>query len=121
MLAKTALENVEVLDAGAGFGQYDFFMFRKYPNWNILAVDVKDEQVADCNEFFGKLKNSKVNFIVGDLTQYKKEQRHMLVETLVLIAIIPGILEIFFGEFLNPILPFAILLMVFVFVSVNSI
>ena len=46
------------------------------------------------------------------LTQYKREQRHMLVETLVLIAIIPGILEIFFGEFLNPILPFAILLMV---------
>ncbi len=47
------------------------------------------------------------------LTQYKKEQRHMLVETLVLIAIIPGILEIFFGEYLNPILPFAVLIMVF--------
>ena len=77
--AKTAPENVEVLDAGAGFGQYDYYMTRKYPNWNILAIDVKEEQVADCNEFFGKLKNSKVKFIVGDLTQYQKEDSYNLV------------------------------------------
>ena len=77
--AKTAPENVEVLDAGAGFGQYDYYMTRKYPNWNILAIDVKDEQVADCNDFFGKLKNPKVKFIVGDLTQYQKENTYDLV------------------------------------------
>ena len=77
--AKTAPENVEVLDAGAGFGQYDYYMTQKYPNWNILAIDVKDEQVADCNKFFGQLKNQKVKFIVGDLTQYQKEDSYNLV------------------------------------------
>lgn len=77
--AKTAPQNVEVLDAGAGFGQYDYYMTRKYPNWNILAIDVKEEQVADCNNFFGKLKNPKVKFIVGDLTQYQKENSYNLV------------------------------------------
>ena len=77
--AKTAPENVEVLDAGAGFGQYDYYMTRKHPNWNILAIDVKEEQVADCNNFFGKLKNPKVKFIVGDLTQYQKADSYNLV------------------------------------------
>jgi 2-polyprenyl-3-methyl-5-hydroxy-6-metoxy-1,4-benzoquinol methylase len=77
--ARNAPPNVEVLDAGAGFGQYDYFMIRKYPKWNILAIDVKDEQVADCNEFFGKLKNQNVKFIVGDLTKYQKENTYNLI------------------------------------------
>ena len=77
--AKTAPDNTEVLDAGAGFGQYTYYMSRKHRNWKILAVDVKEEQVADCNHFFEKLDNSNVNFIVGDLTQYKKEDTYNLV------------------------------------------
>lgn len=68
-----------ILDAGAGFGQYTYWMSRRFSQANILAVDVKDEQVADCNKFFSELKNDKVKFIVGDLTKYVNPEAYDLV------------------------------------------
>ncbi|MBL4578450.1 MAG: hypothetical protein JKX74_08260, partial [Flavobacteriales bacterium] len=41
-----------ILDAGAGFGQYSYYLSGINKSWNILSVDVKDEQVGDCNKFF---------------------------------------------------------------------
>src|SRR3974390_3355338 len=37
-------EAVSVLDAGAGFGQYTYWLHKHNPSWKILSVDVKDEQ-----------------------------------------------------------------------------
>ena len=71
--------DVQVLDAGAGFGQYTFWLHRKHPSWNILAVDVKEEQVADCNRFFSAIGGSNVKFTVGDLTTYVKLNYYDLV------------------------------------------
>ncbi|MFO7869782.1 MAG: class I SAM-dependent methyltransferase [Bacteroidales bacterium] len=69
--ARQAPQDSFVIDAGAGFGQYVFFMSRKYPSWNIVGVDVKDEQVADCNEFFAKIeKKDSVQYVRKDLTEY---------------------------------------------------
>ena len=45
----------EILDAGTGFGQYSYWMIRQFKNCNILAVDVKEEQVEDCNRFFSSI------------------------------------------------------------------
>jgi 2-polyprenyl-3-methyl-5-hydroxy-6-metoxy-1,4-benzoquinol methylase len=73
-------ENINILDAGAGFGQYSFWMWKHFKNCSILAVDVKEEQVADCNNFFnqiGAVQN--VNFIVDDLTIFKRESLYDLV------------------------------------------
>jgi len=39
----------KVLDAGMGFGQYSWWMARRFPSWKITAADIKSEQVADCN------------------------------------------------------------------------
>jgi SAM-dependent methyltransferase len=61
-----------VLDAGAGFGQYVYFMSTLNPNWNILAVDVKDEQVADCNAFFKTIGKHAVRFQTADLTRFRE-------------------------------------------------
>ena len=44
--------NLQILDAGAGYGQYSFWLNQRVPNADILAVDVKEEQVADCNKCF---------------------------------------------------------------------
>jgi len=77
--SKSIKGEVNVLDAGAGFGQYTYNMSAKHPDWKIQAVDVKYEQVEDCNRFFSKLDNPNVNFIVGDLTKYKKEDTYNLV------------------------------------------
>ena len=68
-----------ILDAGAGFGQYTYWLNRKNPNWKILSVDVKEEQVADCNNFFKQIGANNVRFEVGDLTKYVKANSYDLV------------------------------------------
>jgi 2-polyprenyl-3-methyl-5-hydroxy-6-metoxy-1,4-benzoquinol methylase len=69
------LENkkLEILDAGMGFGQYTYYMAKKLPQSNILAVDVKEEQVEDCNQFFRSIGYKNVKAEVEDLTKYVKE------------------------------------------------
>lgn len=63
--------NANILDGGSGFGQYTYYLSTISKNWNISAVDIKTEQVEDCNQFFGKLGLSKrVSFFEADLTKY---------------------------------------------------
>ncbi len=73
--AVNAPNNARILDAGAGFGQYVFFMSKLNSLWQITGVDVKQEQVADCNAFFQKIGVSqRVQYVEGDLTQYVSPQ-----------------------------------------------
>ena len=58
-----------ILDAGSGFGQYSFYMASKNRNYSIDAIDVKDDQITDCNQFFAKCNLKNAKFAVGDLTQ----------------------------------------------------
>ncbi len=71
-------EGVNILDAGAGFGQYSYWMTKKFPKANILAVDVKDEQVADCNNFFHQIGKTNVKFEVADLTKFVQPEKYDL-------------------------------------------
>lgn len=58
-----------VLDAGSGFGQYTWRMSRMNRRWTIRAVDINEEQIADCNYFFTRTGLSdRVSFRTGDLT-----------------------------------------------------
>ncbi|MCK9449555.1 MAG: class I SAM-dependent methyltransferase [Bacteroidales bacterium] len=59
----------QVLDAGSGFGQYSYFMARKFPQWKITSLDVKEEQIIDCNQFFRQIGLHQVRFEVADLTE----------------------------------------------------
>jgi 2-polyprenyl-3-methyl-5-hydroxy-6-metoxy-1,4-benzoquinol methylase len=69
-----------ILDAGSGFGQYVYTMAVMSPNWKIKGVDVKDEQVADCNHFFGRIgKQEQVHFEVADLTQFNEPDTYDLI------------------------------------------
>jgi len=70
---------LSILDAGAGFGQYSFWMQKHFKNCCILSVDVKEEQVADCNSFFKRIGADNVRFEVADLTAFKKENTFDLV------------------------------------------
>ncbi len=58
-----------LFDAGSGFGQYSYFLARRYPHAAIHAVDVKDEQIADCSAFFPRCGLTNISFAVEDLTQ----------------------------------------------------
>ena len=64
---------LRILDAGAGFGQYSYWMTNRFPKAKIFSVDVKDEQVADCNNFFQQIGRTNVHFEVADLTKFVKE------------------------------------------------
>ena len=68
-----------IYDAGAGFGQYTYWLSSKSKKWNITAIDGKDEQVADCNAFFSKIGRTQVKFEVGDVTKFTKADTFELV------------------------------------------
>ncbi len=76
---KTATGKVSVLDAGSGFGQYSYYLSNLLPACEILAVDVKEEQVADCNNFFKSIGKNNVQFEVADLTKFVKPDSYDLV------------------------------------------
>lgn len=56
-----------MLDAGSGFGQYSYYCARRFPGLSITAVDVKEDQIRDCTEFFHSRGLSRVTFRVEDL------------------------------------------------------
>jgi len=59
-----------ILDAGSGFGQYSYYLSGLNPGWKVKGVDVKEEQIADCNDFFGKAGRQNAHFEVADLTRF---------------------------------------------------
>lgn len=76
---KNAPANPKILDAGMGFGQYTFYMAKRMPNAQILAVDVKEEQIADCSNFFKQINYHHVTFQIADLTQFHVAPQYDLV------------------------------------------
>ncbi len=68
-----------ILDAGSGFGQYDFYLASRNKNWEIKGLDVKQEQVDDCNNFFSKIKLNNALFAFGDLTKLSETDKYNMV------------------------------------------
>jgi 2-polyprenyl-3-methyl-5-hydroxy-6-metoxy-1,4-benzoquinol methylase len=68
-----------ILDAGSGFGQYSYFLTGLNPFWFVDAVDVKDEQITDCNIFFSRVGRKNVLFEKADLTQFSRPDRFDLI------------------------------------------
>ncbi|MCI0449608.1 MAG: class I SAM-dependent methyltransferase [Chlorobi bacterium] len=65
----------EILDAGCGFGQYSYFTARRFPEANILAVDVKIDYLDDCRYFFNRSGIKNTEFEFADLTKINFENR----------------------------------------------
>jgi len=73
-------ESVHILDAGSGFGQYSYYMVCLSEKWKIKGVDVKSEQIEDCNIFFKKIgKNNRVHFEIADLTKFNEQDVYHLI------------------------------------------
>ncbi|MFA5329179.1 MAG: class I SAM-dependent methyltransferase [Prolixibacteraceae bacterium] len=76
----TTPEVKTILDAGSGFGQYTYRMALWFPNAEIKAVDIKPEQIEDCNRFMKQAKLSdRVKFELADLTQFQETGKYDLV------------------------------------------
>jgi len=69
-----------ILDAGSGFGQYTYRMARWFPQSKIKAVDIKSEQIDDCNQFMQKAGlTNRVKFELADLTQFQEPDKYDLI------------------------------------------
>lgn len=63
-------ENLRVLDAGAGFGQFSYYIAKKYKGLCIEAVDIKDIYLERARRFFTtEGLSNRVDFSVDDLTE----------------------------------------------------
>jgi len=72
--------DTEILDAGSGFGQYSYYLAKKFPHSKLTGVDVKEEQIADCNNFFKQAGLSdRVSFKEADLTKFREQDKFSLV------------------------------------------
>lgn len=77
---KSANGNMNILDAGSGFGQYSYYVSKQSKSWKIVGVDVKEEQIEDCNRFFTQIgKSEQVKFEYADLTKYEKQEAFDLI------------------------------------------
>jgi SAM-dependent methyltransferase len=79
IIPKITTETPEILDAGTGFGQYAYFIARKFPNTKITAVDIKEDYLNDASDFFKKANLRNVYFKIDDLTKINYEQKFDLI------------------------------------------
>jgi SAM-dependent methyltransferase len=64
-------EDAFVLDAGSGFGQYAWLMSSRFKKWRVKGVDVKQDQIDDCQSFFTRTgRSSRVTFEKADLISF---------------------------------------------------
>jgi SAM-dependent methyltransferase len=64
-----------VYDAGSGFGQYSFYLAKQFPLASLYGIDLKEEQVSDCNQFFHSIGLTQCTFAVEDLTQIQHAEK----------------------------------------------
>ena len=79
-LAQDGILPESVADAGSGFGQYVYYLTKKYPAATITGLDIKQEQVDDCNGFFSSIgRSDRVQFAYADLTQLEADNQYDLI------------------------------------------
>jgi len=95
-LRKILPANACVLDAGAGFGQYTYYISKLGHSWQIKAVDIKAEQVDDCNRFFAQTgRSDRVRFEVADLTTFCEPDQYHLAISVDVMEHIPDDVSVF--------------------------
>jgi len=69
----------DILDAGSGFGQYCYYCRRKFPQADILGVDINNDYIDDCNRFVQKANIENMQFQKKDLTEVNYNNRFDLI------------------------------------------
>lgn len=98
--AKNTTKQVEILDAGSGFGQYSYYLSKK-KNRQITGIDVKEEQVADCNSFFKKAGKTNAKFFTDDLTKYSEPNHFDLIISVDVMEHIEDDVQVFKNFFIS--------------------
>ena len=69
----------EILDAGSGFGQYCYYCRKKFPQANILGIDINQDYIDNCNRFMEQAGLQKIVFRREDLTAIDYKNRFDLI------------------------------------------
>lgn len=88
-------QKIKILDAGTGYGQYAYFMAKNLLPCEIKAVDVKEDWINDCKDFFSEQKITNVSFDVEDLTKINYENEFDLIVCVDVMEHIPDDLRVF--------------------------
>lgn len=60
----------DLLDAGCGFGQYDRFLLNYFRNISVTAIDVKEDYLDDCRNYFSSdMDTGRIRFKKEDLLE----------------------------------------------------
>jgi SAM-dependent methyltransferase len=102
--ASFAGKEIAILDAGCGFGQYSYFMSKHLAPCDILAVDVKEDWIADCKQFFASRGLQHVAFEIADLTKIAYQEKFDLIVCVDVMEHIHEDVEVFanFSKALKP-------------------
>ena len=69
-----------IADAGSGFGQYVYYLSKRFPGARITGLDIKQEQVDDCNAFFSSIgRKDRITFEYADLTKLEQVEAYDLI------------------------------------------
>lgn len=69
-----AKQPVRVLDAGTGFGQYAYYIARRYPQAEVIGVDLKIDYLKQAQRFVAQTPVAgRVRFVQDDLTRLQTE------------------------------------------------
>jgi 2-polyprenyl-3-methyl-5-hydroxy-6-metoxy-1,4-benzoquinol methylase len=77
--AAQAPNNAMILDAGMGFGQYSYYLTGMKSGYTVKGVDVKQEQIDDCNTFFKQIARTNASFAYADLTAFSEPGKYDLI------------------------------------------
>jgi SAM-dependent methyltransferase len=72
-------KEIQIYDAGSGYGQYTYFMATHMQPCKIYSVDIKEKWISDNREFFTNGKIANVEFGIEDLTSIEHKNRFDLI------------------------------------------
>ncbi|MGD1842822.1 MAG: class I SAM-dependent methyltransferase [Thermonemataceae bacterium] len=72
-------KTLHILDAGAGFGQYAYYLSNMSTHWNILAIDNQSEYVCSCNRFFHKHHKQNILYKTENLLDFAPKNNFDLI------------------------------------------
>ena len=88
-------KKITIYDAGSGYGQYSYFMSKHLQPCEIYSVDVKEDWIKDCKDFFSLQKIDSVSFGVEDLTVINHKDRFDLIVCVDVMEHIPDDVKVF--------------------------
>lgn len=90
---------VRLYDAGAGYGQYSWYVLKEWPKARVFALELKIDYLRQFAAWMGGQEGSRFSFAAGDLQIYQPKNRYDLVIAIDILEHIPddlAVLNIFY-------------------------